>query len=286
MATPFESAQLILKLFELRRDPVLREARTWFVRQFHPETLDDVKAALASEHNPKIRMVVGYWDMAASLVTHGAIDRQMFLDANTEIFATFSKIYPLLSEIRGIAALPGFAKHLEEVVLSVPGMEERLAALRERFRSQPAPPAEPAVPQAQGVLAKRLTPILNVSDIQESFAWFEKLGWKKGWDWGDPPNFGGVCSGGCEIFLCHDAQGGRGRGDVPMTFGPEGDDNADKGVWMSIWVDDADAVHQHCLEQGLEVTWPPTDMPWNVREMHVRHPDGHVFRISQGLQEE
>ena len=54
---------------------------------------------------------------------------------------------------------------------------------------------------------------------------------------------------------------------------------------MSIWVDDVDAVHQRCLEQGLEVTWPPTDMPWNVREMHVRHPDGHVFRISRGIEE-
>jgi hypothetical protein len=50
---------------------------------------------------------------------------------------------------------------------------------------------------------------------------------------------------------------------------------------MSIWVDDVDAAYQHCMSQGLDVTWPPTDMPWNVREMHVRHPDGHVFRISQ-----
>ena len=51
------------------------------------------------------------------------------------------------------------------------------------------------------------------------------------------------------------------------------------------WVDDVDAVHQRCLEQGLDVTWPPTNMPWNVREMHVRHPDGHVFRISRGTEE-
>jgi uncharacterized glyoxalase superfamily protein PhnB len=71
-----------------------------------------------------------------------------------------------------------------------------------------------------------------------------------------------------------------------MTFGPESDEQADKGVWMSIWVDDVDAVHKRCLEQGLEVTWPPTDMPWNVRELHVRHPDGHVFRVSRGLAEE
>jgi catechol 2,3-dioxygenase-like lactoylglutathione lyase family enzyme len=130
------------------------------------------------------------------------------------------------------------------------------------------------------MLAKRLTPILNVSNIQQSFAWFEKLGWRKGWDWGNPPTFGGVCSGKCEIFLCQNAQGGRGKGSNVATFGLEGNEAGDKGVWMSIWVDDVDTVHRQCVQEGIEVTWPPTDMPWHVREMHVRHPDGHVFRIS------
>jgi hypothetical protein len=134
LPTPFESAQLILKLFELRRDPLLREARVWFTREFHAETIEDVKAAMTSEHYTKLRMVIGYWDMAASMVTHGAIDRQMFLDGNGEIFATFSKIYPLLSEIRELAALPSFAKHIEEVVLSVPGIEERLMVLYRRLQ--------------------------------------------------------------------------------------------------------------------------------------------------------
>jgi len=59
--------------------------------------------------------------------------------------------------------------------------------------------------------AKAITPILNVSNIVESFAWFEKLGWKKLWDWGTPPTFGAVGSGECEIFLCQRAQGGRGK---------------------------------------------------------------------------
>lgn len=133
------------------------------------------------------------------------------------------------------------------------------------------------------MLAKGLTPILNVSNFTQSVQWFEKLGWTSSWDWGTPPHFGGVCSGDCEIFLCQGAQGGTGRSSVARTFGPDGSDSADKGVWMSIWVEDVDAVHRHCLEQGLEVTWPPTDMPWNVREMHLRHPDGHVFRISRGI---
>lgn len=131
--------------------------------------------------------------------------------------------------------------------------------------------------------ANRLTPILNVSDIQQSFAWFGKLGWEKGWDWGDPPSFGGVRSGKCEIFLCVDGQGGRGKGENASTFNEAGGESADKGVWMSIWVDDVDEVYRRCQDQGIEIMLAPENMPWNVREMHIRHPDGHVFRVSQGI---
>lgn len=136
------------------------------------------------------------------------------------------------------------------------------------------------------MIAKGITPILNVSNLKDSFAWFEKLGWKKAWEWGDPPDFGSVCSGDFEIFLCLNGQGGRGRSGARQTFGPEGDDWREAGAWISIWVDDVDAVHRECLANGLDVTWPPTDMPWNVREMHVRHPDGHVFRIGRTIPEE
>ncbi len=128
-----------------------------------------------------------------------------------------------------------------------------------------------------------ITPILNVSDISESFKWFEKWGWKKLWDWGTPPAFGAVGAGHSEIFLCQNCQGGRGRGANTATFGPTGDEQADKGVWMSVFVDDVEEVHRQCVAEGLDVTFPPTDMPWNVREMHVRHPDGHVFRVGRGI---
>jgi len=134
--------------------------------------------------------------------------------------------------------------------------------------------------------AKKVVTILNVSDIEASFVWFEKLGWSRGWDWGDPPTFGGVCSGEYEIFLCERGQGGRGRGGSPMTFGPTGDQTGDQGVWVAINVDDVDAEHRRCVAEGLEITWPPTDMPWNMREMHVRHPDGHVFRIGTPAEED
>jgi catechol 2,3-dioxygenase-like lactoylglutathione lyase family enzyme len=131
---------------------------------------------------------------------------------------------------------------------------------------------------------KRVIPILNVSNIQESFAWFEKLGWKKGWDWGDPPDFGGVENGKCEIFLCQDCQGSRG-GPMPRHAW----DNDTGGVWLSWFVEspaEVDATYNLALEQGLIVTRPPRDYPWGVRECHIRHPDGHTFRVGAETGEE
>ena len=75
---------------------------------------------------------------------------------------------------------------------------------------------------------QHITPILNVSDLAASFAWFEKLGWRKCWDWGDPPTFGAVGCGKVEIFLCLGAQGSR-DGRLPRQ---PGDDDTG-GVWMS-----------------------------------------------------
>ena len=131
----------------------------------------------------------------------------------------------------------------------------------------------------------RLTPILNVSNIVDSFAWFEKLGWQKGWDWGDPPTFGGVCNGECEIFLCQDGQGSRGG---PLPRHTEGDDDTG-GVWMSWWLKspkEVDAAYQLAIQQGATVLMPPTDEPWNVREFHLMHPDGHTFRVGASLEED
>jgi len=135
------------------------------------------------------------------------------------------------------------------------------------------------------MIAHAVNPILNVSSFEESVAWFEKIGFRKMWDWGEPTSFGAVKSGNVEIFLCVGGQGGRGKSPIKMTFGPDGDQTADKGVWMSLWVENVDDVYRECVEKGLDIAWPPTDMQWGVREMHLRHPDGHVFRIGTGLPE-
>ena len=84
-----------------------------------------------------------------------------------------------------------------------------------------------------------VVPVLNVSDVGASFAWFAKLGWSKRFDWHapasdptGPPDFGAVHCGHHEIFLCRDGQGSRGRGDNAATGGPGADQRADKGAWM------------------------------------------------------
>src|SRR5437773_2019116 len=146
MPTPFESAQLNLQLFDLRREPVLREARAWFLNEFNPETLPELVALVSGERNASFRTVLGYWDMAASLVTTGAIDGDAFRAAHSEVFATFSKVRPLLAEMRAASGESDFCRHLEAVVLAAPDAEAilrrrrdaALAAGRARRAASPA----------------------------------------------------------------------------------------------------------------------------------------------------
>lgn len=133
MPTPFESAQLNLQLFELRRDPLLREARSWFLLEFNPESFPEFLATVGGERNSWFRMVIGYWDMAASLVTSGAIDADAFRAAHGEIFGMFSKIQPFLAELRTLSSEPDICRHVESVVLGAPDAEAILTRRRARL---------------------------------------------------------------------------------------------------------------------------------------------------------
>ncbi len=141
-----------------------------------------------------------------------------------------------------------------------------------------------------------ITPILNVADIGASLAWFEKLGWHRCWtynqegsidgaadaDQAGPANFAAAACGECEVFLCRNGQGSRG-GPMPRHIG----DDDTGGVWMSWWLGtpgEVDAAHSLAVQHGMTVTWPPTDEPWGCREFHLRHPDGHTFRVSAALE--
>ena len=135
MPTPFESASLNLRLFDLRREPVLREARSWFLMEFNPESFTEFVTLVSGDRNASFRMVIGYWDMAASLVTTGAIDAGAFLAAHGEIVATFSKIQPFLAELRAGSAEPDVWTHIEAVVLAMPDAEAMLTRRREGIRA-------------------------------------------------------------------------------------------------------------------------------------------------------
>src|SRR5580693_7731451 len=95
-----DEADLVLKLYELRREPTMRTARDWYFRDFNPESLADINAALFSEHSGHLRMVMSYWDMAAALVNHGAISIDLFTDTNGEHISVFSKLEPFVAEMR------------------------------------------------------------------------------------------------------------------------------------------------------------------------------------------
>lgn len=98
-------AELILKLYDLRREAEMRKARNWWTTTFWPQTVDDVikiSSNMGSQENNWFRQVSGYWSMAASLVEHGALDRDLFLEPSIcgEMVLIFAKMKPFLKELR------------------------------------------------------------------------------------------------------------------------------------------------------------------------------------------
>ena len=144
----YEDADLILKLYELRREPVMREARSWFFT-FNPTSVQDFTDVLVGDKSGYYRMVVSYWDMAASLVNNGAIDDKMFNEANGEHIFVFSRVQPFLPDIRRTYNLPEYLKSLEDLVMRQPNIEERLMIMRERMKEMMALREQRAKAQVQ-----------------------------------------------------------------------------------------------------------------------------------------
>ena len=129
-----ESADLIMKLYDLRREEKMREARGWIVSFFPESAADIMRAMVSAETSGKLRMVMTYWDMAAGFVNHGAIDGEMFLESGGESIMVFSKIEPFLEEVRQIMGNPNFLKNLETLVMNIPDAKELLASRREMMK--------------------------------------------------------------------------------------------------------------------------------------------------------
>jgi hypothetical protein len=125
----------ILKLYELRREDGIRRARKWYFTEFNPQSADDVARLFGSGHDGSAyyRMITSYWEMSASFVNNGGIDEKMFLDANGEHIAVFSKVEPFIEDVRKVMGLPDYLRQLETLVNKTPNSKERLERMRGLF---------------------------------------------------------------------------------------------------------------------------------------------------------
>jgi hypothetical protein len=154
MADSPQAAALLLKLYELRTEPTLRQARAWFIFEFHPTTSKDILSAwLGPGHeSAPYRMVTTYWDMAASLVVQNAIPADLFNAANTEHVLLVAKLRPFLGDVRAATQYPDYLTHLERVVGMMPEADQRIATFDRYLSRQRTLASEgkqrPAYPQA------------------------------------------------------------------------------------------------------------------------------------------
>ena len=143
-------AELILKLYDLRRESEMRKARSWWFADFWPESVDDIMNLAMNpkqQENHWLRQVLGYWDMAAMLVVHGTLNESMFLEMSFsgEMFIAYAKVRPFLAEMREKMQNPDFLGNLEKVITRsklgrdrLQFFENRLAARRKAMKEKAA----------------------------------------------------------------------------------------------------------------------------------------------------
>jgi len=124
-------AQIVMKLYDLRREAEMRKARHWWTVEFWPMNADDFVAvanAFPGQENAWMRQVGGYWDMAASLVLHGAVHEELFLQTGIsgEMIFIFAKIHPFLKEIRQKVNNPDLFSNIEKVATGSKTARKRL----------------------------------------------------------------------------------------------------------------------------------------------------------------
>ena len=130
LASPAD-ADIILKLYDLRREAVMREARQWVLREFWPATAEEYFAvATNSAHpqNPFLRQVISYWEMAAAFVLHGAVSADLFIDCNSECFFLLAKYDHILEDIR--KRTPHFLSRTSEMIKHYPAAAARYEVAR------------------------------------------------------------------------------------------------------------------------------------------------------------
>jgi hypothetical protein len=134
-----EDAATILKLYELRQEPVLRRARAWLTAEYWPASAEEVRVIMAdfgSETNCWFRQVTSYWEMAAALVNHGILAPDLFVDAHAEPFFIAAKFWPMLEEIRDTA--PHFLVQLEKLTERSSPARQKLEEMKARVQKRMA----------------------------------------------------------------------------------------------------------------------------------------------------
>jgi hypothetical protein len=154
LATPAD-AEIILGLYQLRTEAVMRQARAWMTGEFWPKTAEEFFAVAenpADPHNAWLRQVLTYWEMAAAMVLHGAVSAELFVDCNAEGFFLLAKFAPILSDIRAknqgfliktsdrVNRFSAAAQRYEAVLKSVEARRGSMAARQEAHGQYAHPP--------------------------------------------------------------------------------------------------------------------------------------------------
>ena len=130
-------AELILKLYDLRREPVMREARAYYASL--PPTEEgflSVVANPASKENSYIRQVLGYWEMTAALVVHGTLDAGLAFDTLQEMYFVYAKLKPYLSKLREMTNSPDFVINMEKLAEGTQESRERVVRVQARIAAR------------------------------------------------------------------------------------------------------------------------------------------------------
>ena len=150
LASPAD-AEIILKLYDLRRESVMREARAWVLNEFWPATADeyfDLATSSTDPHSAFVRQVNTYWEMAAALVLHGSVSAELFVDCNAEGFFLLAKFAPILDDIR--QRNPMFLARTSDLIRRYPAAAARYEATLknvEGIRARRNAAAAPAGPR-------------------------------------------------------------------------------------------------------------------------------------------
>ena len=147
-ATPHD-AQVLMQLYDLRREPVLRAARKYMTADFWPQNYEEFRALMneyGTERNAFARQCLTYWDMAAAMVLHGAVHEELFLAGNGEPYFLFAKFGEYLPQLRKEYVVPDYLINLEKLS-NRPLGKQRVKQLKERVAARRAAAAAKAAKQ-------------------------------------------------------------------------------------------------------------------------------------------